>query len=251
MARGLQIERSLASSAPRLPSAEDPFASKARRHPRRVRRSQNPRRGPDRGNDPSYGPLGSSPVAGERDARTLRPRERAGPVESDALGRWRRRLTMVVGIMALRALLERPVTVAEVEREVERGGRVDSAFRLFTQARLERVRRLRFTLPRGHSGWSSPPRSGSSSNGRTTTVSGTGATTAGPCFAPSRNCRFQFPIDCSDTFALRAASATLISLRATEQIRLYLSSRERTGGRAMRTLVHGREPGRNHPCHTS
>jgi hypothetical protein len=51
--------------------------------------------------------------------------------------------------------------------------------------------------------------------------------------AASRNCRFQFPTDCSDTFARRAASATLISpARIDNTIRVF-SSAGNTGGFAM------------------
>ena len=60
---------------------------------------------------------------------------------------------LVVGIMALRAYVERPATVAEVDREVARlqravseDGPADAALRGLARTRLERVRRLRFQV---------------------------------------------------------------------------------------------------------
>jgi hypothetical protein len=62
-------------------------------------------------------------------------------------------LSLVAGIVALQALLERPATPAEVDREVRRltaaggtGGAGQGALREVARTRLERVRRLRFHL---------------------------------------------------------------------------------------------------------
>src|SRR5690606_32502754 len=49
----------------------------------------------------------------------------------------------------------------------------------------------------------------------------------------SRNCRFQFPTDCSDTFARRAASATVTSPARTDNTILTFSSAGTAGGLAM------------------
>ena len=49
----------------------------------------------------------------------------------------------------------------------------------------------------------------------------------------SRNWRFQFPTDCSDTFARRAASATVISPARIESTIRTFSSAGNTGGLAM------------------
>src|SRR5690606_23915783 len=49
----------------------------------------------------------------------------------------------------------------------------------------------------------------------------------------SRNARFQFPTDCSDTFARRAASATVTSPAKTDNTILVFSSAGTAGGLAM------------------
>src|SRR5690606_19482902 len=49
----------------------------------------------------------------------------------------------------------------------------------------------------------------------------------------SRNARFQFPTDCSDTFARRAASATVSSPAKTDNTILVFSSAGTAGGLAM------------------
>src|SRR5699024_6274275 len=54
-----------------------------------------------------------------------------------------------------------------------------------------------------------------------------------PSFPPSRNCRFQFPIACSETFSRRAASATVISpCNTASTIRSFFSNGI-LGGRLM------------------
>jgi hypothetical protein len=60
-----------------------------------------------------------------------------------------------------------------------------------------------------------------------------GLPAAWPVLPASRNWRFQFPTDCSDTVARRAASATVISpARIDSTIRTF-SSAGNTGGLAM------------------
>jgi hypothetical protein len=59
---------------------------------------------------------------------------------------------LIVGIMALRVYFERPMTEAEVDREVERlkshvaaeGASTDAELRRFARTRLDRIRRLAF-----------------------------------------------------------------------------------------------------------
>ena len=63
---------------------------------------------------------------------------------------------------------------------------------------------------------------------------------------PSRNSRFQFEIDCSDAFPRRAASATR-SPEMTERTSRYLSSTEKTEGRATGSSLH-EEPDTNPPA---
>ena len=69
----------------------------------------------------------------------------------------------------------------------------------------------------------------------------------GPALPPSRNCRFQVEIDCSDAFPRRAASATLISPEMTARTSLNLSSTEKTEGRATISSLH-EEPDTNRPA---
>ena len=65
-----------------------------------------------------------------------------------AVGFW----GLVVGIMALKAYIERPTTNTEVDRYLERqkphvtagNARMDAGLRRFARARLERIRRLKF-----------------------------------------------------------------------------------------------------------
>src|SRR5690606_25246687 len=56
---------------------------------------------------------------------------------------------------------------------------------------------------------------------------------ARPVLPASRNARFQFPTDCSDTFARRAASATVTSPAKTDNTILVFSSAGTAGGLAM------------------
>jgi hypothetical protein len=59
-----------------------------------------------------------------------------------AVGIW----GLIVGIKALRVHFERPATVAEIDREVERvtGATADAELRRFARSRLERIGRLKF-----------------------------------------------------------------------------------------------------------
>ena len=65
--------------------------------------------------------------------------------------------------------------------------------------------------------------------------------------APSRNRRFQVEIDCSDALPRRAASATEISPPMTARTSRYLSSTEKTEGRATDRSLH-EEPDTNPPA---
>src|SRR5205814_825214 len=67
-----------------------------------------------------------------------------------------------------------------------------------------------------------------------------------PALPPSRNCRFQVEIDCSDAFPRRAASATLISPLMTARTSRHLSSIEKTEGRATYSSPHGGQD--EHTC---
>src|SRR5690606_20225501 len=97
------------------------------------------------------------------------------------------------------------------------------------------------------SAWVSSTTSASSCASR---VEGPDLPAARPVLPASRNCRFQFPTDCSETFALRAASATLISpARIDNTIRVF-SSAGNTGGLAMIDQTPSQvRPATSGPCH--
>jgi hypothetical protein len=61
---------------------------------------------------------------------------------------------------------------------------------------------------------------------------------AGPCLPLSRNSRFQLEIDCSDAFPWRAASAIKTFPPMTARTSRYLSSTEKTEGRATCSSLH-------------
>ena len=62
--------------------------------------------------------------------------------------------------------------------------------------------------------------------------------------------RFQVPIDCSDTFARRAASATVISpARIDSTIRTFSSGGSAGGLTTIDPTLQAAGPATNEPCH--
>ena len=66
---------------------------------------------------------------------------------------------------------------------------------------------------------------------------------------PSRNWRFQFPTDCSETFARLAASVAVTSPASTDSTIRTFSSAGTTGGLAMMIRLLQVRPANNGSCH--